>query len=192
MPNSLSPAFFRLEYHSAYGPHVQTVPTLEWLDVASTAAFGKFTNWSAGDVDALAMIEDFVDAMLPFYPDDVVYDRFTIYTQATPEDDPLPQTTSTFTGKVGTDDGGSWSKAVQRSLQMRTTNFGIAKYTFLDAASGNNFDRIETAGADILAFINVVNADTNGFSGQDNGQPSAYLGVTTTLNERLRKSYRMT
>jgi len=191
MPNSLAPSFFRLEYHSEFGPHTQTVPTLQWNDVASTNAFGKFNNWSAGQVDALDMITDMVDAMLPFYPPSVIFDRFTIFTQASPDDDALPQTTSTFTGKVGTGDGDTWYKAVQLTLTMRTSNFGIAKYVFLDAESANDFDKIQTAGADILAFINVVNADANGFSGLDNGQPAAYLGVTKTLNERLRKSYRM-
>jgi len=192
MPESIAPAFFQLNYHSEFGPHVARIPTLGWTDEPSIHAAGTFDTWDVGSVDAFDMIEAYVDACLPFFWPTTTFDNFIIYTQPDPDDDPQPRASLVFTGKDGTDSGTTWSKAVQRTLNMRTTNFGLAKYVFLDAASGNNFDRINAAGSDILAFINVVNNTNYGFAGRDNGRPNAYIGVTTTLNEKLRRAYRMT
>ena len=189
MPNSAAPAFVQINYHSAYGPHSARIPTLDWNPGGD--ASGSFVTHNAGSVDASDMVNDYVDVAAPFFPDTVQFDNFIIYRITDISVNPIPVYSEAFVSKEGTGDGTSWSKAVQRTLIMRTDEFGIAKYVFLDAESGNNFDRITSAGADIAAFIAVISDGDNAFAGLDNGKPTTYLGVTTTLNEKLRRAYRM-
>lgn len=184
MPSSPAPAYVRINYHSAYGPHTMQVPTLAWNANA-------FNTWAAGTITDSTMINNLVDKLLPFYPDTVEFDNWIIFSQPTPDDEPIPVDASTFTSKIGTAGTPGWSKAVQLTMSVRSTNFGLCKYVFLDGASGDNFDPIRVADADMLALLGVVSSSANGWSAQDNGKPDVFIGLTKTMNEKLRKAYRM-
>jgi hypothetical protein len=184
MAESAAPAFFRVNYHSAYGPHTLQVPTLEWVG-------GLFTTWASGTVADDVMITDYVTALLPFYPSTVVFDNFLVFTQASPSSDPLPVNSGTFTSLVGSAGTPGWTKAVQLTMSVRSDTFGVAKYVFLDAASGNNFDPIRTADGSMTALMTVLSDVANGFAARNNGRPNTFIGLTKTLNEKLRKAYRM-
>ena len=191
MPASPAPAFFRINYHSAFGPHTAQVPTLAWEADPSFPIAGKFVTWDGGTVDADVMINDYVTALLPFYPSTVVFDNYIIFSQPTPSDDPLPVASNVFTALVGTATGAGWTKAVQLTMSVRSTNFGIAKYVFLDAASGDLFDPIRSPDASMTALLAIVSDTTRAFSAQDNGRPVTFIGLTKDLNDKLRKAYRM-
>jgi len=185
MPNSLAPAFFELEYHSAYGPHTQRVPTLDWNEDDT------FDTWVSGSISSATMISGFVDLLLPFYPDTVVFDRYTVFTKEDATAPDVPRQAGVFTGKIGTADDAGWTKAVQLTMSLRSTSFGLVKYEFLDGASGDNYDPIQVPDSDMTALLAYVSDNDNGFSAQDNGKPLTFLQLTKTLNEKLRKAYRM-
>lgn len=191
MPNSPAPAFFRANYHSAFGIHTMQVPTRAWSSDPLFPIAGVFEAWDTASIDAQVMIEGFVDQLLPFYPNSVIFDNFLIFSQPTPDDDPLPVAGAVFTGKIGSAGTPGWTKAVQLTMSLRSTLFGIAKYVFLDAASGSNFDPIQVPDTPMSDLITYVTDETNAFSAQDNGRPNTFIKLTKTLNEKLRRAYRM-
>jgi len=193
MPASLSPAFVLLNYHSEFAPHKQIVPTLNWFDETSSGGSGTFDSWTAGHIDADDMIKDLVNAMKDAYPTTITYDNYVIFTQADATANPVPVAAGTLAidGTVVTP---GWYKAVQGTFSWRTSAFGLSKLVLLDLASGDDFDKNNTVpGSGPLFNMNAeVTADAKGWSGQDNGQPMTFISVTKTLNEKLRRAYRMT
>jgi hypothetical protein len=186
MPNSLNPAFFKLNYHSNAGPHTATVPTLLW-NVGNT-----FDTWNAGTVDEITMIEGYVDKLLPFFASDTEFDNWVTYLKPPDPADPQPVSSGSFTGKVGTASSPGWTTAVQGTFSIRTHLFGIYKIVMLDGASGNSFAPSSALGGAALDLFNYVSDKDNGFSGQDNGRPNVFIKFTKTLNEKLRRAYRLT
>lgn len=184
MPESPAPAFVRINYHSVYGPHTMQVPTLAF-------AAGDFETWAGGSVSAATMIGDMVDFLLPFYPDTTVFDNYIVFSQPTPADDPLPVDGGVFVSVEGTAATPGWTKATQLTMSIRSTLFGISKIVFLDAASGNNWDPIRSPDASMTALLAELSDLSNGWAARDNGRPNTFVGLTKTLNEKLRKAYRM-
>lgn len=192
MPNSLFPAFVRLNYHSAAAPHSQTIPTLPWLDVESDGEVGEFETWGASTIDALDMITNLVDELVKFFDALVTYDNFVIFTQEDAEADPVPRASGSFTAKVGTETDAGWGGAVQTTISFRTTLFGLSKLTLLDSASRDDFNPITVPVAPYTTLIPEFAATFNGWSGQDGGRPATFIRATKTLNEKLRRAYHYT
>jgi hypothetical protein len=192
-PNSLFPAYVLIQYTTAYGTHFMTLPTLEWMDETSVGGAGRFAVWAGGSVDADEMINNFVDAIAPFWKADTSFNLYTIYTLADAEATPLPRIAKALE-QVGTNVTTSWSKAVETTFMMRTDLFGIRRLVFLDAPSGNNFDKISQfdTSPEALAILAELADDGNGWSARDNGKPILLTQITYTLNEKLRKEYGMT
>lgn len=193
MANSLFPAFVRIEYHSPYAPHTMTIPTTAWTG-PPTSVFdsGEFEQWAAGSVEADVMINDLVDVLAPLFTDDVIFDGYTIYTQGSPESDPLPVYSAALT-QVGSNVSTEWFQAVQRTMVWRTVDFGIFKLSLMDAASDGTFARTGNFST-IAPFDDVHNEvtdTTNGWSGRDNARPNQALQMSLTLNEKLRREYRL-
>jgi len=122
MPSSLGPSFVEINYHSADGFHTMTLPTLEYDQGGD-----QFETWAAGTVDAVTMVEAFVDTLLPFFPTTVVFDNYTIYDLPTDPGPALPRKSAILTGKAGAVGAPGWTKAVQFTVTIRTTLFGILK-----------------------------------------------------------------
>jgi len=186
MPNSLNPAAFKLNYHSNAGPHTAEVPTLNW-NVGNT-----FDTWNSGTVDDETMITDYVTALLPFFGSDVEFTDAIIYLIPSPGADPQPVQSYGFTGLVGSASSPGWTTAVQATYSVRTHLFGLYKIVMLDMASGNSFAPSSVLGGAALDLFNIISDKDRGFSGRDNGRPNVFIKFTKTLNEKLRRAYRLT
>lgn len=188
--NSLFPAFVELNYHSAYSPHVMTIPLKGWNP---GVGFGDIDTWSGSSSPADTMIEDLVDKLVPFFPSSVVFDSFVIYTKATVDAQSIPRAAKTL-GVSGTNITVGNNKAVQGTITAKTSLGGVAKIVLLDVQSGNSFERVTVPNysAALEAFVNFWFGSAQGFAGRDGGQPYFFLQVSYTLNEKLRREYRMT
>lgn len=186
MPESVNPSFFKLNYHSNAGPHTMEVPTLQWN------VGGTFDTWNAGTVNDDDMIEEYVNALLPFFGADTEFDNWTIFNVPTVDADPQPVESAGLTGFVGSSATPGWTTAVQLTFSVRTTNFGLFKTVMLDCASGNSFAPSTALGGAAATFFGVISDIDNGFSGRDNGRPNVFIKQTKTLNEKLRRSYHLT
>jgi hypothetical protein len=193
MQNSLSPAFVRIDYTSIYGAHSMTLPS---VDVGTTTIGGDIYQFLLPipllPTTVSGAVEDFVDVIKPFFIPSTIFNGYTLFTQATPEDTPVPVETNNL-NIAGTGGDTTWEKAVQFTLTWRTTEFGVFKLVFLDAVSNNNFDKITDADSDIgLDPVNeYVTASVSWLRGRDGGRPKTFLQAAKTLNEKLRRSYRM-
>jgi hypothetical protein len=98
----------------------------------------------------------------------------------------------TLTG-VGSAPTPGWYKAVQKTFTFRTNEFGTSKLVLLDAASFNTFNKqttLSSGGPEDLLRDYLGSAD-GWLLGRDGGKPTTFLQIAVTLNEKLRRSYRM-
>lgn len=188
MAHGLYPAFVRIEYHSAYAPHIMTIPTLAW-DTGPDFD-GHFDTHDAGTIAAEEMIQALVDTLAEIYTSGVTFDRWTIYTLDTPTSDPVPQTGATL-AVPGTNVSSAWSKAVEQTFVWRTTLAGIFKLVLLDVPTDDNFDNVQTLSGDYTAIGAEIQSPDNAWAGRDGGRPQTFIQASATLNEKLRRSYRM-
>lgn len=191
--NSLSPAFTRINYISQWGPHSMTIPTVPYNPPDVGNATGAFVlRGAALPTDAADAIVDFVTLLLPFYEPTTTFLDYIIFTQADADATPLPQFSDTL-GLAGTGGSTTWDKAVQFTWTWRTDEFGLFKLVMLDCISNNNFDKITnlTGLSAEEALHEYVTADVSFLAGRDGGRPNTFLQIAKTLNEKLRRSYRM-
>jgi len=192
MQNSLYPAFVRINYHSVFGPHTMTIPTLPWDPSGGTPASGEFDVWDGSPIEADVMINNLVDLLAPFFSADNIFDDYIIYTLENPEADADPRYSAAL-ATLGTNGAPGWEKATQNTWSFRTTSFGAFKLVLLDSATADNFDRI-TDVTGITPAVNLIAEITdvaNGWSGRDGTRPAQFSQIAVTLNEKLRRSYRM-
>lgn len=192
MPSSLFPAFVKVQYHSSWGQHVMTIPTLNWVTGGGEFASGQFVTWNDGAVEADVMINALVDEFLPFYPTSVVFDNYSIFTMASSTADPIPQYSAGFTDKDGLVATPGWSKAVQFTVNWRSAAAGRARTVLLDVDSGDNFSKQHTLTglSDFSGILDQLSDNDLGWSAQDNSRITTFLSCTKTLNEKLRRQYR--
>lgn len=192
MANSLYPAFVTIEYQTAYGIHLMTIPARAWNPAGGVGDNGTFNDWNDDPVDAEGMVTDLVTLFLPFFPATTNFNVATIYTLEAADSDPNPRVAFNL-DLAGTSVSATWAKAVQTTYTFRTDLFGIYKLVFLDAPSGNDFDRVNAFGAApaVNAIKDELALETNAWNGRDNGRIVTLLAQTKTLNEKLRKEYNM-
>lgn len=192
--NSLSPASVKIDYHSNYGAHVMTIPTKEWLPTNITGTLGSYLAWDGTtSVDAEVMINDLVDLLKVYALPTVVFDSATIYTQATPTADNIPQRSAALT-QVGTSSATGFSEAQSATFNFKTLANGDAKLVLLDSPIGSNgFVAVHPAafGAAEIALNAEFTSLTAAWSGRDDTRPSGLRKITYDLNEKLQKAYRM-
>lgn len=192
-PNSLYPAFIRIDSTSAYGPHSMTIPS---VPVEPTTVGGSIYQFilrgAALPATVSGAVEDFVDVLKVLFPSSYTFTSWTLFTLADPEATPLPVQAGNL-NVAGTHAGATWDKAVQYTITWRTDTFGIFKLVLLDAESGNVFDKITnlTGETELEGINDYVTADVTWIAGRDGGRPNTFLQVAKTLNEKLRRSYRM-
>lgn len=193
MPNSLAPAFIKVEYQSQFGAHTMTLPTLGTNIDPSDPTLSTIDTWVGGTVLWTTMVNDLLALVDDFYGISTTFDVATLFTQESATADPIPRA-SVALAVVGDIPAPQWDKAVQFSITARTTNFGLAKLVMMDADSFDDWDKIVALAAApaVQALFNEWADPTNGWSAQDNGRPATFLQATKTLNEKLRRSYRMT
>jgi len=191
MANDIAPAFVRLNYHSLYGTHSATIPTLAWLNTVAPGGAGEFETHSGSSVDADSMINDLVDGLSGIYPTTSTFDNYIIFTVPAPGAAPQPRVSKILDvdGTLGTP---GWTKAVQVTMNWRTTGFNLFKLVSLDCGSSNNFDRATViAGGSLAAIDALVTSNVLGWAGRDNNRPATFVSQTVDLNDALRQRYRM-
>jgi hypothetical protein len=189
MANSKAPAFVKVNYHSIFGVHVGIVPTLAWNAGADQ---GEFATHNGSVCDANDMITALFTILAGILPDTASYDNYVIYDQPDPDDLPVPVATGAL-AIAGLDSSPGWHQATQVTMTFRTTNFGVFKLVTLDAATNDSFAKTTVVpGSGVLfnALAEVSNEDL-GWAGQDNGRPNNLISQTVTLNEKLRRAYRL-
>lgn len=192
MAASLYPSCVRINYHSAYAPHSQLIPTRQWNDVVSSGGQGTFDTHNSGSVDADTMINDLATALAGILPDTASFDSYIIYNVDPDTEQLLPQTSKPMV-IAGLDTTPGWSKATQVTMNWRTNEVGIFKVVLLDNATNNVFDKtLALPGSGVLFDVDALVTDADlGWSGRDNARPVSFISQTVTLNEALRKRYRM-
>lgn len=194
MANAPGPTVVDIQYHNLFGVHVQRLHVRGWVEVSVGFDLGQVSRWSDdGLIDLEDMVRDLVTKEADFYDDDTFFDVVTVLTQATPTSVLVPQVSKALgiQGTVVT--GFTWSKAVQVTNVWRTADNGIAKIVNLDCESLNDFDAVRILpGSGALFDINGLFTDnTLAWQGQDDSKPATFIGQFKTLNEALRKHYRM-
>ena len=86
MANSLFPAYLKINYVSAYAPHVMTIPTLEYAP--DTGEFHTHTDGTLMDVASLKTL--LFDTIKPIFKSTTEFVDWTVYTLAAPGDPALP------------------------------------------------------------------------------------------------------
>jgi hypothetical protein len=189
----LQPSYLRLDYHSSYAPHSQTIPVKQWLPTSITGVMGSFVNWNGVPVDAEDMVDAFVDEAKALLPTTSGYDFATIFNYDSGADKFIPVGGKAL-AVAGTMTPASPNKAVSLTLNMRTIGGQAFKLVFLDYVLGAaEFNKIRASAfsagmVDTLTQIADIN---NAWSGRDNTRPSAPISGTFDVNNALRKQYRM-
>lgn len=194
MPASPAPGFVKFEYHSAAGIHTAQIPTRAWQPPSGGFPFGSYARWNDDvEVDAETMLDDMVTAFTNFLSDTSVMDRWTIYTQATPESDPQPRA-SKAVSEPGVDTSSTWEEAVQMTLTYRDTNFTQGKVVILDAVSNGVFPKViaPVASDKYDVLFDELSDPLQAWSSREGYRPSVFVSATWTLNEKARRTYRLT
>lgn len=188
---SLDPAYVQIQWHSPFAPHVQTIPTVAWSNAnVGAGVTGSYTTWAGAAIDADAMIRSLVTLLAAEYNSDTEFDRYTIYTKASPTASAVP----VIAGSLGIAGSGSftgWSEAVQATIFMRDTAFAPVKLVLLDKPTDNAFGRYYTPAAEELAIFNEFKSINKGWSSRLGYRPNIFKNVTVTLNKRLRREYHL-
>jgi len=193
LEHDLSPAFVVINYHSPYGVHKQTLPTLEWQSGGGSHAQGGYNSWSGAGVDADDMIQALAVAESENMPNTVTFDNYIIYTKADAASPALPVRTNHI-GINGASLLTGWYAAVQFSFNFFDNVFLPFRVVLLDCQSGGDFGKVLPGAFTIEqnAVITQITSDTNAWSSRAGNRPNICNNVTKTLNEKLRKEYHIT
>jgi len=192
-PGSLAPASVTLTYETAFAIHSLTYPTLVWDESLGTNGFGGYQAWNTDELDAQDEINGFVDLIKVFFKSTTSFLDATIYTMTSADAPRLPRTAFQL-DQVGTSAATGWEEATQQTWSFRDENFKPFKLVFLDtpmAASG--FAKLTdfTGLTDVLALETYVEGGAHAFQSRQNGKPAHLYQIAYTLNEKLRREYRM-
>lgn len=189
--HSLSPAFVKIKYSSAYAPHIQSLPTRAWTPPTGGHPFGSYTNWASVSIDADDMIQALAALYAPLFPTSTTIASYEIFTQDTPTSPILPRAANSIAvpGTIATP---GYTKAVQSTFSFFDSAFNTVRLILLDSDSTNDFlpkppEAFTTAENNLIAEFTSVN---NAWSSRAGFQPTTIRTLTQTLNERLRRSYR--
>jgi hypothetical protein len=194
MENSLSPAFVKINYTSVYAPHSMIVPSVPLIGTIGGDTWLFDLRGAEIDVEAGGAIEDFVNVLKTQFPTSTIFNDYTLYSQPGVGDTPVPVLSNAL-GIAGTDAAsGGTHKATQRTLTWRATDFTLFKQVWLDVNTFGEFDKVTdiSGSPGLVAIDDYVTAPETWIASRGGGRPNTFLALTETLNEKLRRSYRMT
>ena len=191
MPESPNPAFVVIDYHSVRGPHKMQIGLTGITNIGASADLLQATAWDASSPLILDMVTDLVTEIVPRYPATAAFDSCSIFSQPDPED--LPLFVGAFSiSSIGTAATPGWFDATQESINMRDSLGFMAKLSLMDFASGNDFGKYlnpVTIGVD--GIFDQLSASSNAWMSRAGNQISSFISRTATLNEKLRRAYRL-
>lgn len=190
----LDPAYVVIDYVSEYAPHKHIIPTLAWSATNITGTMGSYTAHDSTPVDAEDMIDALVALLAPIAHTSTTYTQASVYTKPTPDDPAILERAKAYT-TAGSSAASGVRKAVQATFNMKTVGAQPFKVVFLDYPHGTGqFDKQypSSFSADAIALADALANPSNAWAGRDKTRVATFLTVTNTLNEALRKQYRMT
>ena len=191
--NSLYPAYLVIDYSSSYAPHKMTLPIHSWENTGlDSHALGGSTDWDDIALDVEDVMDDFIPLLAACFQDSVNFNAVSVFTLETKDSPPLFRASKPYSA-VGTNASTAANKAYQTSYNFLDTEGAKFRLTFLDAPIVG-YDRtvgltaLTAAEQAVLAAI----ANTGYMFASRNGQRiNTFRSRTTTLNEKLRRAYRM-
>lgn len=190
--SSPGPFFVQINYSSEFAPHSMEIPTLNASVAILDSSSWNFLVPGGDTLDVDTSVKGLVNLLKTQFPASVHFDNYVLFSQPDPD---LPAT-PVFSGELGiagTFVTPGWYKAVQFTMTFRTNEFGIFKLVLLDVGSANNFNKetslVSGEGFDLIR--DYITATDSWILGRDGGKPQTFLQLAKTLNEKLRRSYRM-
>lgn len=192
MKNSLSPAFVKIEYTSVYAPHVMTVPAVPLIFPGE--GLEPIFDLRGAEIDVLVSpaINNFVDVVKHMFLPTTKFNGFTVYSQPGVGDVPVPVWSESLS-QVGDSGSPAPAKAFQQTWTFRATDFTLYKLVLLDAPTAMGLDRVtDLSPAPAYAAVrNYVVAAATWIASRGGGRPNTFLQLSSTENEKLRRSYKM-
>lgn len=192
-PNSLFPCHVVIDYSTAYSRHKMTIPLKEHSPVSGGHIAGTNLAWDTTQVDTDDMIQGLVDLLKVFFFTDTTFNNYTIFEWADADGPPAPVISKPIVTGVGT--GAAVIPATQATWNFKTSTFGAFKLVLLDTKVSATFNPVSNLTSpdfdDEIALRDYILDSGNAFSGRDNTEPTTLVRITYTLNEKLRKSYRL-
>jgi len=191
MANGLQPSFIKCFYHTLYGAHTRTVPIRQWY--VGGGVGGSALNWLSDPVSVDTVLKATLNLEKVLVPSTTVFDYYEVWNYPDPTDLPIPVATAPL-AIAGTGGGTGWAEAVEQTFIIRTAAFGLFKWIMLDVPTDNFFGKVNPAdfSSDFTALMSNLTADTSIYAGRDNSKPNIVKQATITLNEKLRRAYKLT
>lgn len=188
---SLYPAFVKVNYLTAYAPHIMTIPINNVIDPDEPGSTIQAETWGGSPGLIATAIEDYVTLLADRFLATTNFVSGQVFTMAALDAVPTPR--ASFALDVpGTSAGTGWAKATEETLIWRDDVAALFKIVLLDVHSSNNFDRnISLGDMNLTDLDDFLKDDASIIRSRKNGRPATFLGRTCTLNEKLRAAYRM-
>lgn len=192
-PHTLWPCSVNIDYATGYSLHKMTIPLAEWSPVSSGHPAGTNLAWNGSQVDTDDMVVGFIDLLRPLFPTTTLFRNYTINTYASVNAPARPRISFPIGVPAGT--GSSIIPASQATFNFKSEGFFPFKLVLLDTKVSSTFQPLQvlvSPANDVeIAIVNWLMDDVNAFSARDNTKPTTFERITYTLNEKLRKSYRL-
>jgi len=183
--NSLSPAFIKLYYSAAGRSHVATIPT-KFFGTPVPGVAPNLTLHNGGSNTFTSFMAGYIAAWKVFFDTITTFDYADVWSQPTPEDDPVWIFTYA-SGAIGTSVT-DFNVASELVMTFRTDQGGILRtYAMEQAEPSNVFVSYASMGSAAKAYADLVMAATSAAYGRDGGAPVACLGYKTKTNDVLRR-----
>jgi len=188
--NKLFPAYVQIDYHSAFGTHVMTLPTRA-LNTTGIGDPGSYEAWDFSTIAADVMVEALIDLLGAAVPAAMTFDAYTLYKVPGIEESPQPVFTKPYL-VIGTAVGlTGHAKANQITVGFKTEAFGDSRIVILDRPANGNYGSFTDPGAELQDVIDEFILPSNAWAGRDDARPAAFTNVSISLNKRLRRKYGM-
>lgn len=188
--HDISPAFVEIDYLTQWGLHTMTRPTLAWTGVPWSGT-GEFATHDGAGIGDDTMIMGLINSFLGMCAEETTFTQYRIFTKPLPTDDPTLVFAQNLTGIVGDTTAVGWAEAVQRTYSFYTEDSNAAKIVLLDCPGNNTFTPIYTLVSPDSLMADEFQSAANGWCGRDGARPAAFNRLTQTLNEKLRRNYRL-
>jgi len=183
--NSLSPAFIRLYYSNSGRQHVSVLPT-KFFGTPVPGTAPNVLIHSDGSNTFTAFMSVYINALDVFFDTITSFDYADIWSQPTPEDDPVWIYTYN-SGAIGTSVT-NLEIASQLAMSFRTSLGGVLRIYMMEQAEPvNQAVSYADMGVGAKAFADLVIGGSSAIYGRDGGKPVACLGYKTKTNDVLRR-----